>query len=212
MTAGAIGLAPGDSSDLPSHIAAILGRLEQEEDPDRDTRAVASAIVALRAADALIVGPLSPDDANTPGLLPHLADLAGRGYRALRPPREIIAHPGFAQIAQRFAFIQMSHREARALGAGAVDIGILAQRLRQVQGDHGEFAITAFGGHGLLWADRRWWEIDPVGDDEVDERRAGAVFCTAWVVARRFLRAPASMALAYARSAVSTAVSSTCKN
>jgi hypothetical protein len=86
---------------------------------------------------------LSPDDANTPGLLPHLADLASQSYRALRPPREIIAHPGFAQVARRFHFIQMRHREARALGAGAVDFGILAQRLRQVQGDRGEFAITA---------------------------------------------------------------------
>lgn len=212
MTAGAIGLAPGDSSDLRSHIAAILGRLERDEDPDQDTRAVASAIVAIRAADALIVGPLSADDTNTPGLLPHLADLAGRAYRALRPPREIIAHPGFAQVARRFQFIQMSHQEARALGAGAVDIGILARRLRQVQGEHGEFAITAFGGHGLLWADGAWSEIEPVGGDDVDESRAGAVFVGAWVVARRFLGAKAVKALAYARSAVCAAVRSTCKN
>ena len=212
MTAGAIGLAPGDPSDLPSHIAAILGRLERDEDPDRDIKAVAAAIVALRAADAMIVGPLSPDDANTPGLLPHLADLAGGAYRALRPPREIIAHPGFAQVARRFQFIQMSHREARALGAGAVDIGILAQRLSQVQGDHGEFAITAFGGHGLLWADGAWSEIEPVGGVDEDESHAGAVFVAAWVVARRFLGATASKALAYARSAVAAAVDSTCKN
>jgi hypothetical protein len=211
MTAGAIGLAPGDLSDLPSHLAAILGRLEPHEHADPDHKAVASAIAALRTADALIVGPLSPEDANTPGLFPHLADLAGRAYRALRPPREIIAHPGFAQVARRFDFIQMSHQEARALGAGAVDIGILAQRLRQVQGDPGEFAITAFGGHGLLWADGQWREIDPVGGD-VDEGRAGAVFCTAWVVARRFLGAPAPKALAYARSAAAAAVASTCKN
>jgi hypothetical protein len=53
MTAGAIGLAPGDPSDLPSHIAAIPGRLELDEDPDQDTRAVASTIVTLRAADAM---------------------------------------------------------------------------------------------------------------------------------------------------------------
>jgi hypothetical protein len=212
LTAGAIGLPPGDPSDLRSHLAAILGRLEQDEDPDQDTKAVASAIVALRTADAVIVGPFSPDDANAPGLFPHLADLAGQAYRALRPPREIIAHPAFAQVARRFQFIQMTHQEARTLGAGAVDIGILAQRLRQVQGDHGEFAITNFGGHGLLWADGRWWEIEPIGGDDVDESCAGAVFCTAWVVARRFLRAPASKALAYARSAAAAAVSSTCKN
>jgi hypothetical protein len=212
MTAGAIGLAPGDPSDLPSYIAAFLRRLERDANLDQDTKAVASAIVALRAADALIVGPLSPDDANAPGLLPHVADVAGQAYRALRPPREIIAHPGFGQVARRFHFIQMSHQEARALGAGAVDIGILAQRLRQVQGDHGEFAITASGGHGLLGADRAWREIEPIGGDDVDEGRAGAAFCTAWVVARRFLGAPASKALAYARSAAAAAVTSSCKN
>ena len=110
-------------------------------------------------------------------------------------------HPGFAQIARRFQFIQMSHHEARTLAAGAIDIGILAQRLRQLQGESGEFAITKFSGHGLLWADGRWWEIDPIGGEEVDEPRAGAAFCAAWVVAHRFLEAPAVKALSYARSA-----------
>ena len=134
-----------------------------------------------------------------PGLLPHLADLAGEAYRALRPPRELIVHPGFAQVARRFQYIQMSRHEARALGAGASDIGILAQRLRRLQGDPGEFAITAFGSRGLLWADDAWWEIDPIGDGDVDESVAGAVFCMAWVVARRFRRRCVRQALAYAR-------------
>ena len=116
MTAGAIGLAPGDSSDLPSHLTGILSLLEQDGHADLDQEAIASAIAVLRTADALIVGPLSPDDANTPGPLPHLVDLAGRAYRALRPPREIIAHPGFGQVARRFHFIQMTHQEARAGG------------------------------------------------------------------------------------------------
>ena len=125
----------------------------------------------MRAADAVVAGPLSPDDANSPGLLPHLADLASRAYRALRPPRELIVHPAFAQVARRFQYIQMSRQEARALGAGASDIGILAQRLRQLQGDPGEFAITAFSSRGLLWADETWWEIDPIGDGDVDRSR-----------------------------------------
>src|ERR1700719_4397480 len=124
--------------------------------PVNHPEAIAEAIVALRTADAVIAGPLSPDDANSSGLLPHLADLARGAYRALRPPRELILHPGFAQVARRFQFIQMSHHEARALGAGASDIGILAQRLRRLQGDPGEFAITAFGSRGLLWADDGW--------------------------------------------------------
>ena len=46
----------------------------------------------------MIVGPLSADDANIPGLLAHLADLASRAYRASRPPRELLVHPGFAQV------------------------------------------------------------------------------------------------------------------
>jgi hypothetical protein len=95
----------------------------------------------------------------------------------------------------------MSHQDARWLAAGALDVGILAQCLRQLQGGQGEFAITAFRGHGVLWADNRWWEIDPIGDGKVNEAKAGAAFCAAWVVARRFLGACAAKALAYARTA-----------
>ena len=173
-------------------------------DPCDSREAIAEAIVALRTADAVIAGPLSPDDANAPGLLPHLADLAGRAYRAFRPPRELIVHPAFAQVARRFQYIQMSHQEARSLGRGAMDLGILAHRLRRLQGDPGEFAITSFGGRGLLWADNAWWEIEPIGN--VDESVAGAVFCMAWVVARRFRRAGAARALAYARAVTITAL------
>jgi hypothetical protein len=101
----------------------------------------------------------------------------------------------------------MSRQEARALGTCAVDLGILAQRLRRLQSDPGEFAIRAFGNHGLLWADGAWREIEPIGSDDVDEALAGAVFCTAWVVARRFRRAVAPQGLAYARTATATIVS-----
>jgi hypothetical protein len=52
----------------------------------------------------------------------------------------------------------------------------------------------------LLRADGAWWEIDPIGD--VDEAKAGAVFCIAWVVARRIRQADAAQALAYARAVV----------
>jgi len=76
----------------------------------------------------------------------------------------------------------------------------------QLQGDGGEFAITAFNGHGPLWADNRSWEIDPLNRKDLDEQRAGATFCAAWVVARRFLDAPASSALAYAHSAAAATV------
>ena len=175
------------------------GLLAQADRPCDNREDIAGAIVALQAADAVIAGPLSPDDANSPGLLPHLAELADRAYRALRPSRELIVHPAFGQVARRFQYIQMTRQEARSLGAGAIDLGILAQRLRSLQGDSGEFAITEFGGQGLLWADHAWWEIEPIGN--VDDSAAAAVFCVAWVVARRFRRADAAQALAYARAA-----------
>jgi hypothetical protein len=202
-----IGAAQGRASDLPRDWPSILRLLRQEDTQDLNHGAIAGAIVALKSADAVIVGPLSPDDANSPGLVLHVANLAGQADRALRPPRELIVHPGFGQIARRFQFIQMSHQDARALARGATGIGILAQCLRQIQGEHGEFAITAFSSYGLLWADNRWWEIDPIGreDVDVDENRAGAAFCAAWVVARQFLQAPAARALSYARSAAANA-------
>ncbi len=199
--AGAVGTAPRGLSGMPEDLQAIRNQVKHDGCPGVDHESIAAAIVALRGADAVIAGPFSADDANSPGMVAHLADLASRAYRALRPPRELVIHPGFAQVARRFQFIQMSHHEARWLAAGAIDIGILAQQLRQLQGDGGEFAITQFSGHGLLWADGLWWEIEPIGDQEIDEIRAAAAFCAAWVVARRFLQAPAAKALSYARSA-----------
>jgi hypothetical protein len=79
------------------------------------------------------------------------------------------------------------------------DLGLLAHRLRRLQGDSGDFAITAFDRHGLLWADRGWWEIDPIGN--VNEPVAEAVFCMAWVLARRLRRADAAQAYAHAITA-----------
>jgi hypothetical protein len=201
-----IGPAPGRLPDLPEHLSEVLGLLEQTEGVAEHREAIAGAILALRAADAVIAGPFSPDDANAPGLLPHLADLARHAYRALRPPRELIVHPAFGQVARRFQYIQMSEQEARALGAGARDLGILAQRLRRLQGEPGEFAITAFGSRGLLWADDAWWEIEPIDGGDVNESIARALFCLAWVVARQFRRAGAAQALAYARAVTAAAV------
>jgi hypothetical protein len=82
---------------------------------------------------------------------------------------------------------------------------VLAQCLRRVLGEGGEFAITAFGGHGLLWADNRSWEIRPLAREDVDEEHAATAFCTAWVVARRLGGATAGQALAYARGMAAAA-------
>jgi hypothetical protein len=203
--AGAMVIAPSGVPGLPQNLSGIRELLRRTESSGLDHEAVAAAIVALRTSDATIVGPLSPEDAARPGLLLHLAELAGRAYRALRPPCELVADTGFGQVARQFHFIQMSHHVARWMAAGAVDIGVLGQCLRRLQGDRGEFAITAFRGHGVLWAENRFWEIDPIGD-RTDEAKAEAAFSTAWVVARRFFEAPAADALAYARSAAMGAI------
>jgi hypothetical protein len=185
----------------PEHLSAILALMDQADETDENRVAIIRSIVALQAADAVIVGPLAADDANAPGLLPHLADLASNAYRALRPPRELIAHPAFGQIARKFQYIQMNEQEARALGAGATDLGILAQRLRRLQGDPGEFAITSFARRGILWADGGWWELEPIKNAEAKEPVVTAVFSMAWMVARRFRNAGAARALEYAHSA-----------
>jgi hypothetical protein len=203
--AGAVVMAPRGVPDLPQGVSGILGMLGREEFAGLDHQAIARAIVALRSADAVIVGPLSPEDAQSPGLLLHLTDLASGSFKALRPPVELIAHSAFGQLARRFQFIQMSHHDARWLGAGAVDVGVLAQSLRRLQGGQGEFAITSFQSHGILWAENRWWEIDPIGR-VVDEDRSGAAFTAAWVVARCVWRASAAKALSFARSAVLNSV------
>jgi hypothetical protein len=200
------GPASKSGSELPADLSDMQTLLEEALQPSKNREAIAEAIIALREADAVIAGPLAPADANAPGLLPHLADLAAQSYRALRPPRELTVHPAFAQVARQFHFIQMTHQEARTLGAGAIDIDTLGQRLRRLQGDPGEFAITSFASRGLLWADNGWWEIEPIGN--VDESAAGAVFCVAWVVARRFRTAGAAQALAYARAATAAALQS----
>jgi hypothetical protein len=205
MTAGAMGVSPVGLSELPESASGMIRLLEQETGDSAHHQAVAAMIMALRTSDAVIVGPLSSNDANAPGMIAHLADLTRHAYRALRPPRELVANPGFAQVARRFQFIQMSYHEARSLAAGAIDIGVLAHRLHQIQGDGGEFAITAFGSHGLLWADGRSWEIDPIGD-VVDELKTGAAFCAAWVVTRRLLGATAPKALSYAVSAAANSL------
>jgi hypothetical protein len=189
------------AADLPEMLALI----DRALGPGRERRALEEVMAGLRTADAVIVGTLSPEDANTPGLLPHVADLAPQAFRALRPPRELMVHPAFAQIARRFHYIQMSDREARTLAAGAIDTGTLGRRLQQLQGNDGEFAITSRRSQGLAWADRQWWEIEPLGGRGGDSTTEG-VFCAAWVVARHFRHLDARQALAYAQAAATVAM------
>jgi hypothetical protein len=82
---------------------------------------------------------------------------------------------------------------------------VLAQVLRKRCGEGGEFAITRFGGHGVLWADNTEWEIEPITEED-DEAPAADAFCTAWVAARRFVGAGVPQALAAARKAAAKAM------
>ena len=95
-----LGPAAGNVAKPPANLGHMLGLLKETPvRPGKNRTAVAEAMIALWEADAVIAGPLTPDDANAPGLLPHLADLATLAYRALRPPRELVVHPAFAQCA-----------------------------------------------------------------------------------------------------------------
>jgi len=204
-----IGESPNLASIPLDDPVAMWGIMTNQDYGSAVRKRIVGAITALRSAHAVIAGPLTDDDGDgdfyAPGLLPHLADLARDAYRALRPPRWLVAHPGFGQVARRFDYVQLSHDQARLLGSGAIDGGVLAQRLRQVQGDGGECAVTAFPGQGCLWAGGRWWPIAPIATGPVDEAAANDAFCTAWVVARRFFAAGAPAALQFAREMAAVA-------
>jgi hypothetical protein len=196
----------GRAEDLPPNPSGIRKLLLEEEAQGASPETLARMAAAIRCADVVIAGALTDEDRAIRGLLPHLADLASNAYRALRPPAPLIGHAGFSQLAKKFQYIQMTHQEARRLAAGANDLGLLAQVLRKRLGEGGEFAITRFEGHGILWADNTEWEIEPIADGAADEPSASDAFCTAWVAARRFGGASVPQALSAARKAAAKAL------
>ena len=94
--AGAILLSPGNVSELPRGTSEMIELLRQEEGMRSDHTSIAAAIVRLRAADAVLAGPFSTEDAGAPGLIPHLADLARRAYRACGRARSLLLTQGSA--------------------------------------------------------------------------------------------------------------------
>jgi hypothetical protein len=201
-----VAVTSGRAEDLPERPSGIRRVLVEDEVQGADPETLARMAAAIRGADVVIAGPLTEGDQSIRGLLPHLADLASNAYRVLRPPAPLIGHVSFTQLARKFQYIQMSHQDARRLAAGAIDLGVLAQVLRKRCAEGGEFAITRFGGDGLLWADKTQWEIEPIAGDDVDEALAADAFCTAWVASRRFQQAGVPQALALARKAAAKAV------
>ncbi len=195
----------GRADDLPSDASGIRKLLLEDETKAASPETLALMAAAIRGADAVVAGPLADGDHSIPGLLPHLADLASNAFRVLRPPAPLLRHIGFAQVARKFQYIQMSHEDARRLAAGASDLGVLAQMFRKLYGDNGEFAITSFRGSGLLCADQKEWEIEPIAGEDTDEAFSADAFCTAWVIARQFQRAEVPRALAVARNAAAKA-------
>jgi hypothetical protein len=204
-TSESVAVTSARAEDLPERPSGIRKLLLDEEAQGASPEILARMAAAIRGADVVIAGPLTDDDYKIRGLLPHLADMASHAYRVLRRPASLAGHVGFGQLARQFQYIQISHQDARRLAAGAIDIGVLAQVLRKRCAEGGEFAITRFGGHGLLWADNTEWEIEPITEGDADEVLAADAFCTAWVVARRFQRAGIPQALASARKAATKA-------
>jgi hypothetical protein len=196
----------GRAEDFPPNPSGIRKLLLEEEAQGASPEILARMAAAIRGADVVIAGPLTEEDRGIRGLLPHIADLARDAYRVLRPPGPLIGHVGFSQLARKFHYIQMSYQEARGLAGGATDPGILAQVLRKRCGEAGEFAITRFGGHGVLWADNTEWDIEPITEDDAQIAPAADAFCTAWVAARRFRGASAPQALGAARKAAAKAL------
>ena len=78
-----IGDPSGRTADLPQSVSSIRRLLEHDQGFCNNSDAIATAIASLRTSDIVIAGPLSPDDANSPGLLPHLVDLTAGGTIAL---------------------------------------------------------------------------------------------------------------------------------
>jgi sugar/nucleoside kinase (ribokinase family) len=191
---------------LPANPSGIRKLLLEEEAQGASSEILARMAAAIRSADIVIAGSLTDEDRAIRGLLPHLADLSSNAYRVLRPPAPLIGHAGFAQLAKKFQYVQMSHEEARRLAAGTSDLGILTQVLRKRLGEGGEFAITRFGGRGVLWADNKEWEIEPIAEDDADKPSVADAFCTAWVAARRFSNVGVPQALAAARKAAAKAL------
>ncbi len=191
----------GRAADLPNDASEIRELMLEDEMKAASPETLAQMAAAIRGADAVVAGPLAVDDHSIPGLLPHLADLGSDAFRVLRPPGPLIRHIGFAQVARKFQYVQMSQEDARRLAAGASDLGVLAQMFRKLYGDNGEFAITSFRTSGLLWADRKEWEIEPIARADFDEAFSADAFCTAWVIARQFQRAEVPRALTAARNA-----------
>jgi hypothetical protein len=181
---------------------AMWGLLNEAGYTPKARKQIIDAITTLCKADAVIVRPSDGGGADTGeySAFAHVADLARDAYRALQPPRWLVAHPGFAQVARQFDYVQLGRGQARLLGAGSIDIGVLAERLRQAQGKLGECAVIDDAREGCLWAEARWWTIPALNPESVSNRAPGDLFCTGWTLARRFYGLKAAQALCFAHN------------
>ena len=99
-------------------------------------------MIALREADAVIAGPLATEDANAPGLLPHLADLASRPTAPSVRPVELVSSSRLRADRPPLPFHPDDSSRGPRLGCRGRRYQYPGQRLRRLQGDPGEFAIT----------------------------------------------------------------------
>ena len=132
--AGAIVIAPSGLPELPQNLSGILGQLYREEHTGLDHKAVAATIVAIRTADAVIAGPFSAEDANTPGMIAHWrTSPVGRIARCVRPGN-LLCTRAFPRSAPVPVHPDEPPRGPDAGGRGHRHRHS-AERLRQLQGE-----------------------------------------------------------------------------
>jgi sugar/nucleoside kinase (ribokinase family) len=166
-----------------------------------------AASVAICSAQALINGPMIANSDDLVKFYERIADLAPDAYRAFIPHPSLVGHDTFAAVARTHTYCQMNAAEAQLLDPTTSDVAKHALRLLFLLGEEREFAITNGRNRGYLWADGRWWTVDPPQVQVASDVGAGDVFVTAWVIARHFYKANAKAALNYALRATAAAIS-----
>ena len=132
---------------------------------------------------------------------PALVDEDSRNLHAaitrLASSRALMAHPSllrhnqqFSEIGKLYAYVQMNYAEACILDESTCDIAKLGCRARFLLGDQVDFAITNGPKRGLLWAEGRWYIIEPcVVRTVVSDIGAGDVWGAAFMIARWYFDA-----------------------
>lgn len=196
---------PALSVATPNGRPGAFNLLVQRQPPILPAELTGNRARAIECARSLIVGPMHTD-AQAHKLHRRISKLSRENYRALLPHPSLIGDSRFPMICRQYDYVQMNATEARHLDASTNDLAELALRLRHIRDGRGDLAITNGREPGYMWADGRWWSINPIPVSTVNDVGAGDVFCTAWVVARQVFDADARSALDYAVRCAAAAI------